>query len=390
MKRICIYVTYDLENIVDDYVGYMLQALRRVVDCLVVVCNYTYISRGFENVQPYADKIYYRENIGFDAGAYKDALCKYLGWEQVYEYDELLLVNDSFYGPLYPFEDLFDRMGVIAADYWGITRSPEGIFRGSYVYDTHIQSYFLVFRKKILHSDCFRRFWIDMKYPESIFDAIILFELNGNRSFAEWGFRGSALEDQWELSDAYVREKENPYLLYPFELISEAGIPVLKRKSLDLRNKGFGNALRAFRYIEETGIYDTGLIKKHFLRIGRLLQAWEGMNYWGLDEFYDSCSKIFFYGGGVYGKNLAEYFFYRGWTFEGFLVTDTEQQSQECIPFDEAAISENDGIIITVGNKKMFQEIKELIETRYSVNQIYLMAGESGRRQCKQNVQENK
>lgn len=370
MKRICIYVTYDCENIVDDYVGCMLRALRRVVDHLVVICNYEYISQGLENIRPYADRIYYRENIGFDAGAYKDAFCKYLGWNQVYEYEELLLVNDSFYGPLYPMEDMFNRMGTVATDYWGMTRSPNGVFQGSYIYDTHIQSYFLVFRKSILHSDCFRKFWMDMEYPESIYDAIILFELDGNKYFAEQGFKGTSLEDQCG-AEIYVREKENPYLLYSFELISKGKIPVLKRKSLDLRNKGFANALRALRYLEETGVYDTGLIKKHLLRISRLSQEWEGINYWGMDEFYHLCSKIFFYGAGVYGKNLAEYFRYRGWAFECFLVTDVEQQSQDCTLFDEVVISEDDGIIIAVGTEKMFNEIKKKIKRRYKESQIY-------------------
>ena len=40
MKRLCIYVTYDAENIIDDYIGYMMRELRKVVECLVVVCNY--------------------------------------------------------------------------------------------------------------------------------------------------------------------------------------------------------------------------------------------------------------------------------------------------------------------------------------------------------------
>lgn len=107
MRRLCIYITYDFENIVDDYINYMLHELRKVVDCLVVICNYECIVRGINHIQPYADKIYYRSNMGFDAGAYKDALCSYIGWDEIGSYDELLMINDSFYGPLYPFESVF-------------------------------------------------------------------------------------------------------------------------------------------------------------------------------------------------------------------------------------------------------------------------------------------
>lgn len=110
MKRICIYVTYDPDNIADSYIGCLLSELRKSVDYLIVVCNYEYILSGVENIQPYADKIYYRSNMGFDAGAYKGALCSYIGWDEIGSYDELLMINDSFYGPLYPFESVFYAM----------------------------------------------------------------------------------------------------------------------------------------------------------------------------------------------------------------------------------------------------------------------------------------
>ena len=89
MKRLGIYVIYDCENIVDDYIGYMLQELRKVVDCLAVVCNFKVIRRGIQNINAYADRVYYRDNTGFDAGAYKDALCRFIGWSEVSAYEEL-------------------------------------------------------------------------------------------------------------------------------------------------------------------------------------------------------------------------------------------------------------------------------------------------------------
>lgn len=52
MKRLCIYVTYDYENIVDDDIGYMLKELRCMSDRVVVVCNYGHISCGIEMYSP--------------------------------------------------------------------------------------------------------------------------------------------------------------------------------------------------------------------------------------------------------------------------------------------------------------------------------------------------
>lgn len=127
-KRLCIYVVYDGENVIDDYIGYMLNEIQKICVSLVVVCNSECIWKGMSNLQKYTDKIFFRKNSGFDAGAYKDALCQYLGWDEVGQYDELLLVNDSFYGPFFPIENMFCKMEQDGADYWGMTRSPAGIY----------------------------------------------------------------------------------------------------------------------------------------------------------------------------------------------------------------------------------------------------------------------
>lgn len=368
MKRLCIYVTYDFESTADGYIGYMLRGLREVADSIAVICNYPHIDKGIENIRPYADNIFYRKNKGFDAGAYKDALYRYLGWDDVCGYDEVLLINDSFYGPLYSFEELFRRMEEVEADYWGITQCPEGELADGSTYKPHIQSYFLALRKNVLCSKEFQKYWENMEYPMSFMQTVITFEIGVNKLLQQLGFSESTVMDlcpiQWNL-----KKNENPYLLYPLELIRDAGIPVLKRKSLNLSNKGFGSAMGALRFIKNECSYDVSLIENHLRRVGK------GMNIMEIDNFYASHTRIFIYGAGFYGRNVAEYFAYKGWTFEKFLVTDTAGQSgndhSNCIAFDEADVAEDDGIIVAVGSKKVFEEIVQRIKRRCRKEQIF-------------------
>ena len=84
MKRLCIYLTYDKQKIIDKYIGYMLRELKTCVDYLVVVCNEEEILSGLNILKEFADEIFYRFNIGFDAGGFKDALCEYIGWDKVF------------------------------------------------------------------------------------------------------------------------------------------------------------------------------------------------------------------------------------------------------------------------------------------------------------------
>lgn len=369
MNRLGIFVFYDREGIADDYVFYLLDGIKSITDKIVIVVNGIINDVSLKSFNKYTDTVIIRENNGFDAGAYKDVLCEHMGWEEVRKFDELLLVNDTFYGPIYPLENTFSKMEKIDTDYWGITRSPAGTLDNGYEYDTHIQSFFIVFRKKILLDNGFRKFWEEMIYPESFLHAVISFELECNKYLTAHGFKGTALTDLCDLK-YHAEENDNPHLLFSFEMIHDANVPTLKRKSLSLTNNGFKSAINTLKYIKEQNLYDVNLIEKHLMRIGKSAQAWKGINYSKLNAFYHSHEKVYIYGAGTYGKNLAEYFNYKGWLFEGFLVTSIENQSDECIPFDKVDISDDDGIIIAVGNQDVFIEILNIVEKRCNRNQI--------------------
>lgn len=164
MKRICIYLTYDQQKVVDRYIGYMLKELKTCVDYLAVVCNETEVIRGKEILEEYADEIFYRENIGFDAGGFKDALFTYLGWEKILQYDELVLVNDSMFGPFRPMVDIFSEMEEKPVDFWGMAKHGASLSENGIYKPELIQSYFWVIRSRMLHSFQFKKFWNNVLY----------------------------------------------------------------------------------------------------------------------------------------------------------------------------------------------------------------------------------
>jgi len=75
-----------------------------------------------------------RRNFGFDFGAWKEAAAQFLAGRP--PPDELLLVNDSVVGPLYPLGPLFARARSIGAGAVGLTESHQG--------GVHLQSYFVL------------------------------------------------------------------------------------------------------------------------------------------------------------------------------------------------------------------------------------------------------
>ena len=162
MKRLGIFVFYDKQGIVDRYVEYLLDSLREHLSRLVIVCNGILTADGSCTLQKYTKEVYLRENKGFDAMAYKLAMTSYLGWDEVAQFDEVLLFNDTFYGPFYPFAEMFEAMEHKPCDFWGITsekRFKDYLFGTDTVTPTHVHTYFCVYRRRAVINEAFRNYW---------------------------------------------------------------------------------------------------------------------------------------------------------------------------------------------------------------------------------------
>ena len=141
-NSIGIFVVFAENGSIDDYVFYLVQKLKDILEELIVTINGIPNDREKEILLGITDKIYIRDNMGYDCGAYKETMEKYIGWEQLKHYDELLLVNDSCYGPIYPLDEVYEKMDSKELDFWGITEQTP--IKGSQ-YDTNLLSCAIIF-----------------------------------------------------------------------------------------------------------------------------------------------------------------------------------------------------------------------------------------------------
>ena len=147
ISRLGIYVIFDKEGIIDNYVLDVLKVIKKELTELIVVCNGIYEAEQLVKLTEYTEHIFVRENIGFDAGAFKDAITGYLGKERLNQYDELLLCNDSFFCLEDSFSNIFTEMDSKNIDFWSMTKNT-----GKKNMHPCVQSYFIVVKKKMLHS----------------------------------------------------------------------------------------------------------------------------------------------------------------------------------------------------------------------------------------------
>jgi len=298
-NRAAIYVFYDKNGIVDSYVPYMLEALKTVCTKLVVVCNGIVNDEGKALLESITEDVIIRENEGFDAWAYKTGM-EYIGWDNLVKYDELVLLNDTVFGPIYPFEDMFNEMGGRNLDFWGITKHGQctnytGLTRDG-MFPEHIQTYFLAISKRMLSSVEFKAYWDNLRLLKSWNETVSFIEAQLTKHFADLGFK-------W---DVYVNaDKELPELsdvsliqLMPYELIRDYKCPIIKRKNFTIEYIHFlaftiGNSTRkAFDYVRHNTTYDTDLIWDHILRTADLRHIKDNMHLnYALPENYVLPSK---------------------------------------------------------------------------------------------------
>lgn len=249
-KRLAIFAHFDAENEIKPSIVHYMRQLRAECDRVVFVSTASLPKGEIEKLEPHCAEIILRENVGFDFAMWQDAIHR----TDLAAWDELVLANSSVLGPVRPLGDVFRRMAAAPCDFWGITESRE--------YCVHLQSYFLVFRARALHSEAFRAFF-DAVLPFTDKQQVIFsYELSLTQWLAEQDFTWAAVFPYAQVDkrggDRRDREPLNPSLYFADELL-RLGSPFLKTDIF--RRKLRGVPVRAaLRALDATG-YGNELLK---------------------------------------------------------------------------------------------------------------------------------
>ena len=281
-KRACVFAHFDPDGIVDPHVVFLLNGLKEVTDRLIFVTTSATNVAYLDSLRLPASITIIRENRGFDFSSWKIGLDQ-LDWAA---FDEIVLCNDSVYGPLFPLKTLFERMQGTSCDFWGVTDNTE--------YSYHLQSYFLVFKANVITSKVFRDFWVGVEPLEQKQQVIMRCELGLTARLMAHGFKPAAAfrpNIRYSLTAARVTaERVVSYLLrwpgavlmvpsvwrrnarlnktnYLWKEMLRQKLPFIKVEFLRTNPKK-RRVNQAFRQVHEQTDYPTGLISSHVARTG--------------------------------------------------------------------------------------------------------------------------
>lgn len=256
IKRLAVYVYYDGYGILRGYAKNTIKELLDFCKCIVVVNGFLRVDDRNE-IQRMGARLISRENEGYDFFAYKAGI-KSIPISEKSELDELILCNSSVYGPIFPIKELFQDMEGRGHDFWGITQ-----WCNQNPWPDHIQSYFIVFRKRILSSKSFSDYWDGLPAMKSWEEAIEYGETKLTPYFSQRGFSwGTYIK-----KEIYLNKCLSPSHMYPDALVRQR-VPFIKRKCFSDKETyeaqlslSFGiQAKKTIEEIQRLSKYDVNLI----------------------------------------------------------------------------------------------------------------------------------
>lgn len=285
--RICIFSLDDSYPIIDEEKIYLLNHIKECTDFLMIVCNVSYQEYELKKLMDITPEIYTNIN-GYDANRWKYGIKKLYSDERLAKTDELVLANDSFFGPFFSLSDVFENMSQRNVDFWGMTvhgripRNTTFLQRQPY-WDRFLQTYFLCFHQNVVSDSSFWKFWDDLpdfhdfnEYEEKF--EFILTSYFGKK-FTWEPYADTSL---WEATDP---DKFMSLILFqPFELILQKKLPVLSKFAVTIDKKTMLNfhlgeqISKALNYIDKNTSYDVNLIYTYLIKRFNLYDLKQALN----------------------------------------------------------------------------------------------------------------
>jgi Lipopolysaccharide biosynthesis protein len=233
--RLALYAHYSTIGGLARYVDFYLRKLRELGFDICFISNSPIPPQREQDIHEMCERVIQRENFGYDFAMWQRAIFDY----DLSKYDELLLTNSSIVGPFNKLDQLWQYPAAKESDFWGLTDNDE--------LGSHLQSYFLVFRRPALEHPCFLEFWRSVLPFKDKQIVIQSYEIGLTSWLEQHGLKWKAIFPQEEIQAMLlerrsaarrlvhqIRPRELPKntSMRLADLLLERGMPFLKTKLL--------------------------------------------------------------------------------------------------------------------------------------------------------------
>lgn len=227
-RRTAVFASFSPDGRLKDTVLYYLRGLREVVDNIVFIANCPVLPEEIGKLDGLVRLAVFRHHGCYDFGSYK------IGWNEAKELglldpavcDELVVCNDSCYGPVFPFSRVFAEMerrrksAGHPADFWGMSLVRQYGRR-------MIPSYFYVFGPAVLEGSELDRWFARMEPCRNRGQVVLRCESVLTQHLEGCGFVSDSL-----VPESFQIERHATSIKFPLVTLRDYGDPLVKVKAL--------------------------------------------------------------------------------------------------------------------------------------------------------------
>ena len=223
-RRVAVFAVFFPAGRIPETTMCYLRALNEVADDVLLYANCPVFPDEIRKLDGLVRFAAFRVHGGHDFFSYR------LGFEKARELglldaartDELVLANDSCYAPVFPLPDCFAKMADRPCDFWGMTAN-SGAYRSE-----HVQSFFFVFRRRVLDGDALARFLGGIEILGARWEVVRRYEIGFTAALVEAGYSWDTLVPR-TFSAEHGGGTPTKHVLETFSF----GMPLVKVKGLD-------------------------------------------------------------------------------------------------------------------------------------------------------------
>lgn len=264
MRRLGLFLFTDSDNIVDDYIYYLLDDLTQNLNNLCVIVNNFEFKKSFEK---YTEDIIVNSEFNVEIEIWRDVLINHFGFEELEKFDEIVLFNHSFFGPIYSFKEIFSKIEDAPLDFWTILSEKNNDNSHNCLFNCG-NFQFMVFRNNFIKSNDFKKYWLNINefdVKKSNYEQVFI------DHFTDLGY---TWDNYLNLTNPQISEHEiNYYTFNIHELLVKYKLPLINIESFKLLKKihlNYNNGLDLLlttEYLKNNTNYDVSLIYDYLLRV---------------------------------------------------------------------------------------------------------------------------
>ena len=266
INRLCIYVFSDADMVADRYALYLLDQLKMYCTKLLIVCNDQFSLQGLDRFVDAQSQL-----MQIQRPSYGFALNQF-GRDELQAYDEVILMDSSLMGAVFPLDSMFQRMNTRDVDIWGVVNywdmSEDAAAKECVSSAPTLETCFIVANRKVFSSEAFFQYW--MLQDET--DGEHSKQANLTRFFEMRGFHCEAYINDPDLK----RFAKRPLMDIPVTLVRDYHCPFFKRDIFFRKheeNLAFAlenQAAELMAYLAGKNSYDVDMIWENVLRTAHM------------------------------------------------------------------------------------------------------------------------